>query len=64
MHFQQRIALAACPTPTRTTRVTLEDTRKAIEDAKTRSTRREPGSLDVDVVVEVDILASMELVRT
>ena len=31
---QQRIALAACPTPTRTTRVTLEDARKAIEDAK------------------------------
>ena len=31
---QQRTALAACPTPTRTTRVTLEDARKAIEDAK------------------------------
>ena len=31
---QQRTALAACPTPTRTSRVTLEDARKAIEDAK------------------------------
>ena len=31
---QQRTALAACPTPTRTTRVTLEDARKAIEAAK------------------------------
>ena len=31
---QQRTALAACPTPARTTRVTLEDARKAIEDAK------------------------------
>ena len=31
---QQRTALAACPTPTRTTRVTLEDARKAIEEAK------------------------------
>ena len=33
---QQRAALAACPTPTRTSRVTLEDARKAIEDAKRR----------------------------
>ena len=31
---QQRTALAACPTPTRTTRVTLEDARKAIEKAR------------------------------
>ena len=31
---QQRTALAACPSPTRTTRVTLEDARKAIEDAR------------------------------
>ena len=31
---QQRTALAACPTPTRASRVTLEDARKAIEDAK------------------------------
>ena len=31
---QQRTALASCPTPTRTTRVTLEDARKAIEDAR------------------------------
>jgi len=31
---QQCTALAACPTPTRTTTVTLEDARKAIEDAR------------------------------
>ena len=31
---QQRTALATCPTPTRTTRVTLEDATKAIEEAK------------------------------
>ena len=33
---QQRTALAACPTPTRTSRLTLEDARKAIKDAKRR----------------------------
>ncbi len=33
---QQRTALASCPTPTRTTRVTLEDARQAIENAKSR----------------------------
>ena len=32
---QQRHALAACPTPPRTRRVTLEDAREAIEAAKT-----------------------------
>ena len=31
---QQRTALAACRTPVRTTRVTLEDARGAIEEAK------------------------------
>lgn len=31
---QQRTALAACPTPTRTTSVTLEDAKKAIEQAR------------------------------
>ncbi len=31
---QQRTALAPCPSPTRTIRVTLEDAREAIEDAK------------------------------
>ena len=31
---QQQNALAACPSPTRTTKVTLEDARKAIEEAK------------------------------
>ena len=31
---QQRAALATCPAPTRTRRVTLEDAKKAIEDAK------------------------------
>jgi hypothetical protein len=31
---QQRTALAACPTQTRTTRVTLEDAREAIEEPK------------------------------
>ena len=31
---QQRHALAACPTPARTSRVTLEDAREAIEEAR------------------------------
>ena len=35
---QQRTALAACPTPTQMTRVTLEDARKAIEEANSRVT--------------------------
>jgi len=32
---QQRTALAACRTPARTSRITLEEARKAIEEAKT-----------------------------
>ena len=33
---QQRTALATCPIPTRISKVSLEDARKAIEDAKRR----------------------------
>ena len=33
---QQRAALATCPAPTRISKVTLEDARKAVEDAKRR----------------------------